>query len=259
MKDDALVSPAQKSVTLGQVSQTLDFLEKKGFTKQQLRRALPLLFYPATLVEEALKEARRHPEVGASSAGWEAERRREDFLCSCLYFVEKDFHFGSDGYLVGFRPALSEAFLAEVERETGPRRGGIASDAVQPRVPSMRGVEESRERTSSDYEVYSDEDEDDEDFFAPSPLRTAHPRRSGSIYHLNPTFPHQHQGMRQLHTSSHPPSQQGSGGTLLRNLAAVGKLSLRTMRVNMDFAKLKHQWDPDMDKDDFVQSAKEAR
>ncbi len=112
---DAFVSPSQKSVTLGQLMKTTQLLEEESFTKSQMRNALPLLFYPSSLVVETLREMRGNVDL----PNWEKEMQEEHFLRLCLYFVEKDFHFGGDGFFVGFKPGLSEGLLAEIDREVG--------------------------------------------------------------------------------------------------------------------------------------------
>ncbi len=103
------VNPNQKSVSFGQVLTTLKYLEKEGFTKAQLRKAAPLLFYPTSIIRETLAEMEH----------LNSEKEADYFLQMCLYFVEREFQFSGDGFFVDYKPQLSEALSKEILRAGG--------------------------------------------------------------------------------------------------------------------------------------------
>merc|ERR1719510_2020134 len=51
-----------KNVRLHQICQTLDWLNRRGFNKTQIRDALPLIFYHSALLEQKLLEIQRMEE-----------------------------------------------------------------------------------------------------------------------------------------------------------------------------------------------------
>lgn len=252
LRSDAFVSPGQRTVTLDRIKATLDLLVREGFTKTQMRAALPLLFYSQTLVEGALREMRAAPEF--AGLDWDEERRGENFLRLCLYFVERDFNFGGDGFYVGFRPALSEEFLGEV--------GALA---------------ETERRWARAAAADADEAGDD---YSGADAGPAAPPSSPVSGHLEPSFDsletrthpvaqhrpryHQKQGVRQLHTSAAAP-RGSSGGSDDGNQKSAWTFRLNfrnpfeAFRVHTEFLKLKSEWDPAMDKASFVEATKEVR
>ncbi len=187
----------------------------------------------------------------------EKERQEEHFLRLGLYFVEKDFHFGSNCFFVGFRPELSEGLLKEIDREV--RQSSIKKE---------RMLEEPADRWAR------------EDVKKDSPS----PDSINGVFHSHGAFAHQrvlsgrkqqqqHQEVRQLHSSGATMAMsEGSGRAktttgefvLLfrrqgrRPFALVLQSPFRTMQVHMEFLKLK-EWDPSLDKVAFMEATKKVK
>ncbi len=226
---------------LSQINQTIRLLEDKGFTKHQMRKALPLLYYNKNLVEEGLKIMKEaDPDLD-----WHEELKKDYALQLCLYYVEKCFDFRPDGFLVGFQPKLTDELLEEMKKSTNKME-----EKVEELQENKEKVEEvmpisndsvikflSRQQTVGSNVVSGD--------------RTSRMSMAKT-------------GVRQLHTSASSDLargdvlatfyyQAGSGGTNIVGL----RNPLREMQVKAEFNLLR-QWDPSVTYESFVEAAQEV-
>lgn len=115
---DLFASKCRVAIPIHRVISVVDFLEREAFSKSQIRHALPILLYPVSVIEKKLQEMRNMSEF----APWNLERETPLILRCCLYLIERDFSFTSDGTWAETRVTLSEDLLKEVENCIVSRR-----------------------------------------------------------------------------------------------------------------------------------------
>lgn len=125
-------------IPISRVMQAVRFLEESGFTKVQVRNALPLLLYPVNLIGQHLEEMAL--EAGEN---WAEDSRGDSVLQLCLYFTEKEFDFTLDGMWSGIQVNFSEALYKELEEVTGYQRPLLLQAQRKPPVPSEQSQDHS--------------------------------------------------------------------------------------------------------------------
>ena len=136
--------PHYKDVPLKIVSETVNYLEKEGFSKEQIEMGFPVVFYTAEILSRFFPMA--DSRLGG---GW---RSRENALCLLSYLVEVEGRFTFkliyDGISDCFNEGMSDNLFKDLSKETETRRKELE---VQKREAEAKAWLEDEE--------YEDDDE----------------------------------------------------------------------------------------------------
>jgi hypothetical protein len=127
---DACVSKASMRTPLERITQSFSLLKQRGFSLAQMRRAVPLLYFPSALIEQKLEEMKETREVAGVA---------EDslhYLHICLFLIERELDYATDGILssvatLDFTPEL----YTEMAKQLGYERPSTPAQRPVPRMP----------------------------------------------------------------------------------------------------------------------------
>lgn len=118
LKKSIFPSVVFPSVPMSRIHTVLARLTARGFTKEQIKRATPLLCYPPSLVEQKLDEISSNHDT-----------ENVNFLHVCLYYIEREFNFTAEGLFAGVQTDhYSRELLQEIDRHRRPQKVERDSD-----------------------------------------------------------------------------------------------------------------------------------
>ena len=130
---DRFSSDRSQSVKKYQIIQSLNWLESRGFHKHDIRKAIPLLLYHPSLLEQKFEEIQEMEEFQSS-------HELKDTLCNpndqsnhilqiLLYLIEKEFNFTDEG-----------TYFAEGVNENSDSFHGYFTESLCKNILSYSGV-----------------------------------------------------------------------------------------------------------------------
>ena len=201
-------------VPVSRVHHSFKYLSDRGFSEAQMRKALPILFYPSSIIEQNLNEMREDP-------AFQDDLESEHALNLCLYFIEKEFDYTSDGLWIDGKREFSQALLKAMEDEIGYEPNRSPDNRVS-----------SATSSSSSSRVWQNN-------------QSCHFNGGGGgLSALS------HRQARNFSTAS--ASSAAAKHFMLQN-------PFTWLRVHFDFQRIKAEWDASLDKDSFIEASKQVR
>ena len=156
---------------------------------------------------------------------WDSERKDELFLHCCLYCIEKEFHFTFDGLWTGVRKDFSKELYVELKRELNYDRTSAAEAEEEKCVSKPVSSSPAKQQIGAQKTILS------------------------SSRMTNPA------GLDQLSSAYSFSTRRNYGSSRTFVLQNPFKM----LRIHSEFLQLKSEWDPDFDKNSFLEATKQVQ
>lgn len=213
------------NVEAKRIEETLKCLTDRKFTKEQIKKALPLLFYPKTIVEQKLEEVPHMPEMQPWQEQKECDMSNPDngLLNVVLFLVEKEFNFTPEGIYTGSSNDFSPELYQELDKL------------------DLDEEEDSSNELSVKQEIIH---------------AVKIPSKNSSPVH-HPVLSAMGQSVRLLSTESNIGQQRRDFSNTKGHVFFLQN-PFKWLRIQSEFAKLKQEWDPQFDQGEFLEGTKQA-